>query len=208
MATAYVKDDQGGTFIAASQRPDGTWRKPRRVKDGYVPQEEVPLYESLGKQFLKNKPTHPPGVSAEYIAAQKAKKEGQSTKTTIPGMPAQVDSKKKKKKSKSKGNNTITEDLAKTTISESEATIRTKNSVNSTPKPQSVVSCRQDAMGASHLSESMKRLKNLRKKIREIETLEQKIRDGVIKNPEKEMLEKVSRKSEIQEEIKLLESNQ
>lgn len=165
-------------------------------------------YESLGKQFLKNKPTHPPGVSAEYITAQKAKKEAQGVKATIPGMPIQTDSKKKKKKSKNKGSDTITEDLAKTTISEPEMPSRTKNAVNSTPKSQPVVSSRQDATGESHLSESMKRLKNLRKKLREIETLEQKIRDGVIKNPEKEMLEKVSRKSEIEEEIKLLESNQ
>lgn len=90
----------GCKFIPASQRPDGTWRKPRRIKEGYVPQEEVPLYESKGKQFKARQNTGiPVGLTAEIVAQAQKKKGHGGTLQPIPGMIINVDKKKKKKKS-------------------------------------------------------------------------------------------------------------
>ena len=50
-----------------------------------------------------------------------------------------------------------------------------------------------------------KKLRNLRKKLRDIESLEAKLSSGEIQNPEKEQLEKVSRKADVEQEIKELE---
>ena len=51
-----------------------------------------------------------------------------------------------------------------------------------------------------------KKLRNLRKKLRDIETLEKKLADGSVANPEPEQLEKVARKPVMLEEIADLEA--
>lgn len=213
MASTYIKDETG-TFIPASQRPDGTWRKQRRVKDGYIPQEEVPLYESKGKQLIK-KPLYPVGASPEFIAEHKAKLEALAAKNkVIPGntqAKPQEGTKKKKKKNKSKAAEPIAEGLTKMTISEPDfhKEIPVENDKPPCTVKQVVTNnIVKDNSSSTQktIAEPQKRLKNLRKKIREIEMLEEKIKSGALKNPDKEILDKVARKTEIAKEIKRLES--
>jgi partner of Y14 and mago protein len=35
-------------LVGGSRRPDGTLRKERRVRPGFVPQDEQPVYQSVG----------------------------------------------------------------------------------------------------------------------------------------------------------------
>lgn len=73
------------------------------MRDGYVPQEEVPLYESKGRQLSakinNNCPVGlPPEIIAEAKAKREAKEKSQKTSNT-PGLVHKPDEKKKKKKS-------------------------------------------------------------------------------------------------------------
>ena len=83
-----------------------------------------------------------------------------------------------------------------------------KNNGTKTNVTSGLAGRRQDTTDAGHWTDQIKKLKNLRKKLREIEALEQKIKEGILKNPDQEMRDKVSRKRDIQNEIRVLESNQ
>lgn len=44
----YVTTDSGEKVLPGSRRPDGTVRKERKIRAGYVPQDEQPVYQSGG----------------------------------------------------------------------------------------------------------------------------------------------------------------
>lgn len=43
---------EGERILAPTRRPDGTLRKPVRIRAGFTPQDEVPVYQSKGSQVL------------------------------------------------------------------------------------------------------------------------------------------------------------
>ncbi|UYV76287.1 WIBG [Cordylochernes scorpioides] len=171
-----VATDCAGTFIPASQRPDGTWRKARRVKDGYVPQEEVPLYESKGKQWARDRAGYIPG----YNPVEEKKPE--PTTPHIPGLdPAKAKKKKKKK-----------------TQQETETKCPT-------PPPPDVEKVTDTLAQLNVKADPAKRIRNLKKKLRDIDLLKAKIESGEVASPDKDQLEKISRRADFEAEIKEIE---
>lgn len=80
-----------------------------------------------------------------------------------------------------------------------------RSTVEPEPSVSSLTLQLNDNFNIDPTIEISKKLKRLRKRLREIDLLHDKIKSGEIQNPEKDQLEKVERKPELLAEIQNLE---
>lgn len=151
-------------------------------------------------KFFKSKPELPPGLSPEATApVTPTRSEGGE-----PGLSKtakrNLKRKEKRRQQQEKGEaEALSQTLDKVSLGE------TAQLPSAPPGSRAGPPAASDQPDSAATTEKAKKIKNLKKKLRQVEELQQRIQAGEISQPSKEQLEKLARRRALQEELEDLE---
>eukprot|EP01134_Creolimax_fragrantissima_P006574 CFRG6574T1 len=164
--------DDGTSIIPATRRPDGTWRKERKVKAGYVPQDEQVRFMSRGTVMKEKRKAL--GVVGLSAAQQPQVTLSKNQKKNIRKKEQRVNGEK------SKAENEIVTGVKQMMLG--------KDSVMKSAEEKSTPASAPEVATAP--VDPAKKLRNLQKKLKQCLELEKKIVEGIVK-PTSEQQEKI-----------------
>lgn len=163
----------------------------------------VTSYENKYVKFFKSKPDLPPGMNPEDAAAAKqqqqvAGKADRESETTGLSKAAKRNMKRKEKRKQQQAQGQQEENTEVETVTkELEKVAVAAEDQNSTAASTDL----------SATTDKGKKIKNLRKKLRQVEELQQKVDSGELQSPSKDQLEKLGRAQALREELRQLEAD-
>ncbi|KAI3356942.1 hypothetical protein L3Q82_003583 [Scortum barcoo] len=166
------------------------------------------IYENKYVKFFKSKPDLPPGMSPSEAAPVK-----QQQQQKIPGCgdgetaglsKSAKRNMKRKEKRKQQQHQGQDGDADVDSVSDAVENVSISEGRESADKTAAPVSSSNDTSPAA-AAEKAKKIKNLKKKLRQVEELQQKVDSGEIKEPTKDQLEKLGRAQALRDELQQLE---
>lgn len=154
-------------------------------------------------KFFKSKPDLPPGMSQSDAAPAKQQQKipgcGESEAANL-SKSAKRNMKRKEKRKQQQHQQD--EDVDSLSSAVDNVTISEDGGAKDTTAVAVPDSCPNESTAA----EKAKKIKNLKKKLRQIEELQQKVDSGEIKEPTKDQVEKLGRVESLQAELQQLEA--
>lgn len=165
-------------------------------------------YENKYVKFFKSKPDLPPGLnpSEEPPSKQQQQKIPGCGDSETAGLSKSakrnMKRKEKRKQQQQQGADGDADVESVSNAVENVSISEDGETVDKTAAPVSVSSADD-----SSASDKAKKIKNLKKKLRQVEELQQKVDSGEIKQPTKDQLEKLGRAKALEEELQQLEQD-
>ncbi|XP_068311371.1 partner of Y14 and mago-like [Pyrus communis] len=197
---------EGERLLGPTRRPDGTLRKPIRIRAGYVPQEEVAIYQSKGALWKKEMASAagPPGYDDTSVDTTKPKTK--SVKRNERKKEKRIQAALEKEKTSESGETKEEEVENLGHVSEAVKSLASQmNELGVSSSPSLVTppsDSTEDSSPAGPAQDIDKKIRALKKKIRLAEAQQQKANQQDVKS---EQLDKLTKLEGWRKELKLLE---